>query len=174
MCANIPARSAFSLHFLLPLKEPDTLEDNLEEAELLLSALKAAQGYELLGQNLTRLNETASEEDATGVQQTLAIVENITEIDSAHAVYLCEKTHILKYLLDRCKRKEFDANKLSASELLSILLQTHSRVPELLGQLSDVDGMDELLQAIAVYRKKDVALADEQVCYVQPSLLSYF
>jgi len=33
----------------------------------------------------------------------------------------------------------------------------------LLGTLSEVDGMDELLQCIALYRKKEVTLADEQV-----------
>jgi hypothetical protein len=36
-------------------------------------------------------------------------------------------------------------------------------VPSLLHRLSDLDGLDTLLQAIAVYRKKDVTLADEQV-----------
>ena len=34
----------------------------------------------------------------------------------------------------------------------------------LLGSLKEVDGMDELLQSIALYRKKEVTLADEQVC----------
>jgi beta-catenin-like protein 1 len=70
---------------------------------------------------------------------------------------------VVRYLLERCKAKEFDANKLAASELLSILLQAHPRVPSLLHRLSDLDGLDTLLQAIAVYRKKDVTLADEQV-----------
>jgi hypothetical protein len=36
-------------------------------------------------------------------------------------------------------------------------------VPSLLHRLSDLDGLDTLLQGIAVYRKKDVTLADEQV-----------
>lgn len=68
-----------------------------------------------------------------------------------------------RYLLERSGQKDFDANKLSASELLSILLQLDSKIPELLYRLSDIDGMDTLLQAIAVYRKKEVIRADEQV-----------
>jgi hypothetical protein len=30
------------------------------------------------------------------VQQTLAIVQNVAELDATRAVHLCEKTHILK------------------------------------------------------------------------------
>jgi hypothetical protein len=41
-------------------------------------------------------------------------------------------------------------------------------VPSLLHRLSDLDGLDTLLQGIAVYRKKDVALADEQVLCTCP------
>ncbi len=36
---------------------------------------------------------------------------------------VCEKTHLLAFLLARVRVKRFDTNKLYASELLSILLQ---------------------------------------------------
>jgi hypothetical protein len=113
-------------------------------------------------QNLSRLNETV-EEDAVGVQQTFSLLENMIELDASLAVKLCEKTHILQFLLERVGQKDFDANKLSASELLDILLQAHTSVPVLLGALKDCDGMELLLQAMAVYRKKEVTRTDEQV-----------
>ena len=76
---------------------------------------------------LSRLDET-NQEDFNGVQQTLNIIENLVEIDAANAVLVCKQTHILKYLLSRCKNKAFDSNKLYASEILSILLQADEQI----------------------------------------------
>ena len=53
----------------------------------------------------------------------MAILENLSEIRPALCGTMCEKTTILKFLLKRLKVKKFDANKLYASEILSILLQ---------------------------------------------------
>lgn len=58
------------------------------------------------------------------------------------------KQGLMHWLLRRIKAKTpFDANKLYASELLSILLQ-HTQENRLL--LGDIDGIDVLLQQLAV------------------------
>jgi beta-catenin-like protein 1 len=85
--------------------------------------LISLQLLELIVQNLSRLDES-NEEDAAGVHNTLGIIENLIEVRPDIAVLICSKTHILKFLLARLKVKKFDANKLYASEILSILLQT--------------------------------------------------
>lgn len=53
-------------------------------------------------QNLSRLDES-SDEDAQGVNYTMGCIENLVEIRPSIAISLCEKTHILKFLLLRLK-----------------------------------------------------------------------
>lgn len=76
-----------------------------------------------------------------------AIIENLTEFRpevSNDAV----KQGLLLWLLRRLKLKlPFDANKLYASEMLSILLQDNDTNRQTLGEL---DGIDALLQQLAV------------------------
>lgn len=58
------------------------------------------------------------------------------------------KQGLLQWLLKRIKTKiPFDGNKLYASELLAILLQSTTENKKLLG---DLDGIDVLLQQLAV------------------------
>lgn len=156
---------------LQEMTEVDTISDELQDAIVFIDAFRESQGFELVVQNLSRLDES-NEEDAQGVQQSLAIIENLVEIDSSNAVYVCEKTHILKYLLERCRSKAFDANKLYCSEILSILLQADERVPLLLSALRGLDGVEALLQCIALYRKKEVTATDEQVSRILPAFAS--
>lgn len=162
--------SIAAVSLLQEMTEVDTINEEPEAALQFIEALRANQGLELIVQNLARLEDTngsnnnsSSEEDSQGVQSSLAVIENLVEIDSEISVALCTSTNILKYLLDRCKSKQFDANKLYSSEILSILLQADDRNLSLLCNLPGTDGMDELLQSIAVYRKKEVTTADEQV-----------
>jgi beta-catenin-like protein 1 len=98
-------------------------------ARSLVGAFKQTQGLEVVVQNLSRLDENNNAEDATGVYNTLSIIENLVELDSSIAVDVCEKTHFLKFLLKRLNVKEYDANKLYCSELLSQLLQADPSVP---------------------------------------------
>ena len=91
----------------------------------LVKSIVNGQGLELIIQNLSRLDE-ANKEDATGVYNTLSIIENLIELQESLAIDICEKTHILKYLLIRLRVRTFDTNKLYCSELLSILLQADS------------------------------------------------
>ncbi len=154
--------SITTVGLLAEMTDVDAVLEEEEKAMVFVDALVAAQGLELVVQNLSRLDE-ANEEDAQGVHHSMSILENLVELQPALAVTLCEKTHILKFLLQRIKNKKFDANKLYCSEILSILLQADTRNQLRLCSLSGVDGMDLLLQSIALYRKKEVDALDEQV-----------
>jgi len=132
-----------------------------ERSRPVVGALVENQGLVLLVQNLSRLDE-AEDADAQGVNQTLSIFENLVELQPQLAVALCESTDILKHLLLRLKVKQFDANKLFASELLCVLLQADTDNQRRLGNLTGMDGMDALLQAVAHYRKRDPETKDEE------------
>jgi hypothetical protein len=71
--------------------------------------------------------DESNDEDAQGVHNTFAIIENLIELEPTIASTICRKTELLKFLLRRVMEKKFDPIKLYASEILSILLQsTHS------------------------------------------------
>ena len=75
-------------------------------------------------QCVTRCIDESNDEDAQGVHNTMAVIENLVEIVPDIGTTICHRTDIFKVLLQRVKAKKFDANKLYASELLSILLQS--------------------------------------------------
>lgn len=156
--------SIAAISLLQELTDVDTITEQPDHTLPLLEALaNEPPGLELLVQNLFRLDES-NNEDAQGVYNTFAILENIVEIKPTLADALCERTPILKFLLQRLKTKVFDDNKLYASEILSILLQTSSDNCKRLSQLQDIDGMDTLLQCLAIYRRRHVERSDEQEC----------
>jgi beta-catenin-like protein 1 len=159
----------------------------------LVEALVQSQGLELLVQNLSRLDEASEEDavgvhHTLAILENLSLLAPTPTLTptlaaplaaspsatapapSPPAKDLCEmiaeRTDILKFLVKRLNAKKFDANKLYCSEVLSILLQGRPSVQLLLGQMggaSSIDGMDSILQAIALYRKKEVDSSDEQV-----------
>ena len=57
-------------------------------------------------QNLSRLDES-SDEDAQGVNYTMGCIENLVEIRPSIAIALCERTHVLKFLLLRLKVRTY-------------------------------------------------------------------
>ncbi|KAJ3672297.1 hypothetical protein LUZ60_007018 [Juncus effusus] len=113
---------------------------------------------ELLLQNLARLSESDSDE-ANAVHNTLQVIENLIEIKPSVSDLVCERTKILRWLLGRIKYREFDANKQYASEILAILLQNSPSNQKLLGQ---INGVDAVLQAVAMYKSKDPKSSDEE------------
>ncbi|EDW81269.1 uncharacterized protein Dwil_GK11115 [Drosophila willistoni] len=143
---------------LQEVTDVDILGESREGAEALIEALRNEQICALLVQNLERLNESIKEE-SDGVHNTLAIVENLTEIEGAFVKEAAEQG-LLAWLLKRLKGKSpFDPNKLYCSEILSILIQTENENRLLLGSL---DGVDVLLQQLAVYKRHDPASNEEQ------------
>ncbi|XP_025155314.1 beta-catenin-like protein 1 isoform X1 [Harpegnathos saltator] len=143
---------------LQELTDVDILHESQEGADTLIDALLEQQVCALLVQNLERLDEMVKEE-SDGVYNTLAIFENLLEFRPD----LCTdagKQGLMQWLLRRIKTKTpFDANKLYASELLSILLQ---HTPENRLLLGDLDGIDVLLQQLAYYKRHDPQTAEEQ------------
>lgn len=146
-----------SIELLQELTDVDILNESDEGAEALVDALLEHQIIALLVQNLDRLDETVKEE-ADGVHNSLAIVENLTELRPEICVDAA-KQGLLQWILKRLKVKgPFDANKLYACEMLSILLQDNDVNRSLLG---DIDGIDVLLQQLAIYKRHDPTNAEE-------------
>ncbi|KAF9195456.1 hypothetical protein BGZ51_000031 [Haplosporangium sp. Z 767] len=112
---------------------------------------------DLLVQNLARLNEEEAN-DRQGVFNTLAIFENLTSIEVAMAERIVLKSKLLPWIMKRLKVKAFDSNKQYCSELLAILLQSSSDNRKKLGELG---GIDDLLQLLATYKRKDPKDPDE-------------
>lgn len=164
--------SIATISLIQEMTEVDTLIEQVNIAKDFIDALIQNQGFELLVQNLSRLDET-SDEDAQGVHNTMGIFENFLELQPDLTVHLCEKTYLLSFLLHRVRTKSFDANKLYCSEILSILLQSDIRNVRWLSRLptddtepnvsTQVNGLELLLESIAFYRKKEIESSDEQV-----------
>uniref|UniRef100_F7BBR8 Beta-catenin-like protein 1 n=1 Tax=Macaca mulatta TaxID=9544 RepID=F7BBR8_MACMU len=143
---------------LQELTDIDTLHESEEGAEVLIDALVDGQVVALLVQNLERLDESVKEE-ADGVHNTLAIVENMAEFRPEMCTDGAQQG-LLQWLLKRLKAKmPFDANKLYCSEVLAILLQDNDENRELLGEL---DGIDVLLQQLSVFKRHNPSTAEEQ------------
>ncbi|MQM04263.1 hypothetical protein Taro_037071 [Colocasia esculenta] len=143
---------------LMDLTDEDVLEDNDEPARVLVDALVENNVLELLVQNIGRLSE-ADPDEATAIYKTLATIENMIEVKPAVAEMVCERTKLLRWLMGRIKVREFDANKQYASEILAILLQNSSSNQKRLGQMN---GVDAVLQAVAMYKSRDPKTFDEE------------
>lgn len=117
-----------------------------------------AECASLLLHNLARLDEQVPDE-RDAVHNTLGIIENITEFRPELCVEVA-KQGFIQWILKRLKMKvPFDGNKLYATEILSILLQSTPENRKFLGEL---DGIDVLLQQLAFYKRHDPSGAEEQ------------
>jgi beta-catenin-like protein 1 len=146
------------VNLLNDLTGEDVIGENDEPAKVLVDALIENNALELLVQNLSRMDETDGDE-ATAVFHTLSIVENMIEVSPQVAELVCERTKLLRWLLNRIKVREFDSNKLYASEILAILLQNSNVNQKKLGQLN---GVDTMLQAVAFYKSRDPKTNEEE------------
>ncbi|KAG0343846.1 hypothetical protein BG004_004953 [Podila humilis] len=113
---------------------------------------------DLLVQNLASRLDEKETNDRLGVFNTLAVFENLTSIDPTLAETIVLKTQLMPWMLKRLKVKSFDSNKQYCSELLAILLQNSSENRKQLGKLG---GIDDLLQLLSVYKRKDPKDPDE-------------
>lgn len=145
------------VQLLQDLTDEDVLEDNDEPARVLVDALIENNVLELLVQNLHRLSDSDPDEVAA-VYNTLATIENLIEVKPPAAEMVCERTRLVKWLLGKIKVREFDSNKQYASEILAILLQSSAANQKKVGQMN---GVDVLLQAVAMYKSRDPKSSDE-------------
>ncbi|KAL5721588.1 hypothetical protein ACHQM5_005214 [Ranunculus cassubicifolius] len=148
-----------TVSLLQDLTDEDVLEDNDEPAKVLVEALVENNALELLVQNLGRLSENEDVDEMTAVYRTLATIENMIEVKPAVAELVCERTKLLRWLLGKIKAREFDGNKQYASEILAILLQNSSGNQRRVGQMN---GVDVILQAVAMYKSRDPKSEDEE------------
>ncbi|KAJ7569069.1 hypothetical protein O6H91_01G059700 [Diphasiastrum complanatum] len=146
------------VNLLNDLTDEDVIGESDEPAIILVDALIENNALELLVQNLSRLDEGDTDE-ASGVFNTLSIIENMVEVKTLVAELVCERTKLLRWLLNRIKVREFDSNKLYSSEILAILLQNSNVNQRRLGQLN---GVDTILQAVALYKSKDPKSSEEE------------
>ncbi|KAL4384715.1 hypothetical protein GQ457_15G015530 [Hibiscus cannabinus] len=146
------------VHLLEDLTDEDVLEDNDEPARILVDSLIENNVLELLVQNLQRLSDKDPDE-MSAIYNTLASIENMIEVKPAVAELVCERTKLLRWLLGKIKVREFDSNKQYASEILAILLQNSPANQKRLGQMN---GVDVVLQAVAMYKSKDPKTSDEE------------
>ncbi|TMW66779.1 hypothetical protein Poli38472_014091 [Pythium oligandrum] len=104
--------------------------------------------------------------NSAGVFHALQSLENLVDLLPSASVTLCQKTEIFALLLRlTAPKREFTANKLYASEILSILLQAdrQNRQRFLEKQSSKSEPrLDRLLQALAPFRKRDPRDEDEE------------
>ncbi|CAK8697603.1 unnamed protein product [Clavelina lepadiformis] len=145
------------IDLLQELTDVDTMTENEEGAEVLIDALTDGQAGALIVQNLERLDESVKEE-ATGVHNSLAVIENILELKPELCATL-SRQGLLAWILKRLKAKiPFDSNKLYCSEILSIILQSHDETRQ---QIGDMDGIDAILQQLASFKRHDPKSAEE-------------
>lgn len=97
-------------------------------------------------------------EDSEGIHNTLAIIENLTEIQNKPVTTAAGEQGLLNWLLKRVRVRQYDPNKLYSSEILAILLQDHTPNQTLLGEQ---EGIDILLQSLAYYKRRDPHSSDE-------------
>uniref|UniRef100_K3X709 Beta-catenin-like protein 1 N-terminal domain-containing protein n=1 Tax=Globisporangium ultimum (strain ATCC 200006 / CBS 805.95 / DAOM BR144) TaxID=431595 RepID=K3X709_GLOUD len=163
---------------LAELTDVDDADASLEPTRVLVKALLDYNLLSLLVTNLYQLDVPDIEhkdEEAAGVYNSLQILENVADLEPSACEQVCKNTQILPFLMQQVRAKRpFGQNKLYASEILSILLQSgpQPRKTFMTREAEDdkdskkvvkqVDLMDELLQAIAPYRKRNPATDEEE------------
>ncbi|KAI9840568.1 MAG: hypothetical protein M1838_004006 [Thelocarpon superellum] len=144
-----------------------TAEDTEAEQSQWDALVKPMLDADLLGlltQNFTRLNEE-NESDRGGVYHVLSVLENLAS-QTWIAEKIAQDTTLLSWLMARIKVKEspVSQNKQYAAEILAILLQASSQNR---GRLIELDGVDQLLQLLSAYRKRDPEKGTEEEEYVE-------
>ena len=101
--ARSPSVPLFSFFFFLSLSRQSFSASSISlSIYLSLPLFLSPLGLELIVQNLSRLDES-NDEDAQGVNSSMGCIENLVEIRPDIAILICERTHILKFLLLRLK-----------------------------------------------------------------------
>uniref|UniRef100_A0A8R1E1D7 Beta-catenin-like protein 1 n=1 Tax=Caenorhabditis japonica TaxID=281687 RepID=A0A8R1E1D7_CAEJA len=148
-----------TLSLLRELTDDDVMNEGEEDAAQLIDSLISGSIISTLLACCERLDESIKDE-ADGVHNALGVVENMIDFrDEINEE--CVKHGFVVWLLKRCFQKgAFEANKMYASELLSMILQSSDSAKAKLTE--KVDGIDLLLRTIAVYKKNDPSSVDER------------
>ena len=138
--------------------DADADEEDREGIMMLIDALLSSKLCTLFIQNLDRYDE-GNAEDAAGVHNTFAVIENVLEsTPDAYKNFTGEG--LLSWIFKRLKSKiPFNANKLYVSEVLSILLQNDDE--KLKKQVGEMDGIDAILGQLAAFKRHDPSNLEE-------------
>jgi len=162
---------ADALEVLRELTDGDAVESDEESGRALANALRENGAYVALYAALVRFEDESGKLKATtsdasnAVSAVLGIVENLGEIvgtrfdgDDGEArnealEAFCDETDLLSWLLKRVEKKRVvDQNKLYASEILAIVLQSSAKCRR---KCVEMNGLESLLQAVSAYKKKE-------------------
>jgi len=146
-----------AVDLLEELTDVDILNESSDGALALLENILESRVLHLLAANLERLDETVREE-SEGIHNTLAIIEHILEFmpDSSHQV---ASAGFLSWIIKKLKVKvPYDANKLYASEILSVLLHDSVENRQMFGEMGVIDS---ILQQLAYYKRHDPSTSEE-------------
>ncbi|KAF8854137.1 DUF1716-domain-containing protein [Acephala macrosclerotiorum] len=142
----------------------EDVEAEQEQWMGIVDAMVEADLLDLLVSNFKRFDER-NESDRGGVYHALSVLENLASQTSL-AEIIGQDTEVLKWLLQRIQKKESSVtqNKQYAAEVLAILLQSS---PLNRRKLSELDGVDILLQLLSAYRKRDPEKGTEEEEFVE-------
>ncbi|KAK5662244.1 hypothetical protein OQA88_8149 [Cercophora sp. LCS_1] len=135
-----------------------------EQWSALVDALLEADLLGLLVSNFGRLDER-QEADRAGVYHALNVVENLcSRADTAEKVG--EDEALLQWLLARAAKNErpVTQNKQYAAEILAILVQSSGANRR---RLAGLNAVDEMLQLVAAYRKRDPEKGGDEEEYME-------
>eukprot|EP00927_Polykrikos_kofoidii_P013514 TRINITY_DN15890_c0_g2_i1.p1 TRINITY_DN15890_c0_g2~~TRINITY_DN15890_c0_g2_i1.p1 ORF type:complete len:666 (-),score=170.51 TRINITY_DN15890_c0_g2_i1:74-2071(-) len=144
---------------LSELTEHDVISE-IEEPERFVNALFEAQLCDMTVDVLLRINEADGEEEAKAVTNCLTMIENLTDIMPQETCLRFSKVpRLLPWLMKRVRAAgAVDYNRVYASEILGIFLQSSAASREAMVRF---EGVDKLLRGIAVYRKRDPEDSEE-------------
>lgn len=151
--------SVSAIALLHEITDPETAVE-ADDPVMLVDALVKNSLFELMVQNLKRLDE-AVEEDQQGVHDTMGVIENLVELEPVVVDIICQKTEILPWLTERLREKRKPLrNRIYVSEILSILLQNSPANQKKFAQQKDSVG--KLLEVVAAYKRKDPQNSEEE------------
>lgn len=102
-------------------------------------------GIDFLIQHMKRLDENV-EEEATGIYNSLNIIENITDIYPESQKELVIKPNLITFLLQIISKSPVEQNKFYAAEILSILVTDLDEGKEMIGK----HALEQILVQLAV------------------------
>lgn len=132
--------------------------------DALVAAMLEGDLLSLLVSNFSRFDESV-EADRSGVYHSLSVIENLAS-QPTDSDRIGSETTLLPWLLERIQKKESPVtqNKQYAAEILAILLQSSSANRK---RVTELDGVDTLLQLLASYRKRDPQKDSEEEEFVE-------
>lgn len=153
-----------SINVLAELLDPEIIY-TLKNHEAIIAEIEALKIQNLCINSLFKIDEDHDEIDYQGVKSSFELLENLIELTPNILEEMSINSEFLLFLVKRMnnrKTMEYDANRIHASEILSILLHGSEDSLEIFGKKDVIDGIDKLLRIIAIYRKRDPDSIEEE------------